>query len=310
MVLDTPTREIAGTRNGLTIEKIEQIVNSSPLKKVTSPMKKDSDEDNGKVIEGLDFDFSHVDKNADKSHMLQVIGRKNVTIRRCIFHNKPNEGLALIVKGSGTENVTVEDCIFENLNYHKKDKGEAMRIGESTDSGLVLGVIVRRCIFRNNSGDPEVVSVKAVGNTVEDCFFIDNEANLTVRHGGLTKIHHNHFKGTNGVRIHGYRNYVNYNCFENNTATNEENKERSPITLRWGKVDKDPNWDAFNKPSNKVGSPHSEYAETVDTIVEGNEFKNCNNTITEVKKGDGVDKPPKNTTDVNNKKVEKFTYEA
>ena len=156
-----------------------------------------------------------------------------VTIRRCYFRNKSNEGPALAI--SISKNVMVEDCIFENITG--KDDREPIRIGDGSESGLSLKCAVRRCIFRNNSGDPEVISIKSAENTVEDCFFINNDGNVTVRHGGLTNIHHNYFEGNNGVRIHGYGNIVEYNYFKDNSATDEA---RSPISLWWGDEDTRP----------------------------------------------------------------------
>lgn len=307
----------AGPRNGITIEKIED--NLKGLTKRDSP--KEVDEE-GEVIEGLDFNFDGVSEDGDDSNMLRVKPNSDgVKIRRCRFRNKRNEDPALVIADS--KKVVIEDCIFENMRGG--DKREAIRIGDSSESGLSLKCIVRRCIFRNNSGDDEVISIKSADNIVEDCFFINNgldddddpvSGNLTVRHGGLTKIHHNYFKGKNGVRIHGYGNVVEYNCFEDNSATDSE-KKRSPISLWRGNEDKDPNWDwedrdkRISKPSgNKASDTHSVYAQTVDTVVRGNEFKNCTNRI--VKVGDKP-KEPMNTKEENNRELEegeKFGFET
>jgi hypothetical protein len=309
MGTETPTSTteemIAGPRNGITVEKIEQ--NLKDLKEVDSPKEA---EEKGEVIEGLDFNFEG--RSGGGSKMLRVRPDcDSVIIRRCRFRNKANEDPALVIADS--KNVMVEDCIFENMKGG--DKREAIRIaGDSSESGLSLKCTVRRCIFRNNSGDPEIISIKSAENIVEDCFFIKNDGNLTVRHGGLTKIHHNYFEGKNGVRIHGYGNRVEYNCFKDNSATDEE-KKRTPISLWWSEEDKDPNWDwededkGISKPSGSKGSStHSIYARTVDTVIKGNEFKNCRNNIVEVE-GNGT-KKPRNTKAENNKEVEKFTFET
>jgi hypothetical protein len=46
------------------------------------------------------------------------------------------------------------------------------------------------------------------------------------------------------VRIYGYGNRVEFNCFKDNPAKADDDKEktRSPIGLWWGKEDYDPNW--------------------------------------------------------------------
>jgi hypothetical protein len=304
---------IAGPRNGITIDKIEQ--NLKDLTRVESP--KEAEEE-GEVVEGLDFNFEDKDDDDDASKMLRVKPNcDRVIIRRCRFRNKANEDPALVIANS--KNVVVEDCIFENMRGG--DKREAIRIaGDGRESGLSLKCTVRRCIFRNNSGDDEIISIKSAENTIEDCFFIKNNGNLTVRHGGLTKIHHNYFEGKNGVRIHGYGNRVEYNCFEDNNSATDDEKMRCPISLWWGDEDKDPNWDweeqdeGISRPSGSMGSnTHSVYARTVDTVVKENEFKNCRNAIVVFRRKDEHDKKPKNTKEENNKTLkdnEEFTFKT
>jgi hypothetical protein len=301
-------KEIAGPRNGIkAMEKIKQKLRKglTKVKSTTKSKKK------GQVIEGLDFNFEGVKRGAKRSYMLYVPpDRDGVKIRRCYFHNKANEGPALAI--SVSKNVVVEDCIFENITG--KDEREPIRIGDGSESGLSLKCTVRRCIFRKNSGDAEIISIKSAENTVEDCFFINNDGNLTVRHGGLTKIRHNYFEGENGVRIHGYGNRVEYNCFKDNSATDDK---RSPISLWGGKEPKDPNWVWVDKDKRiskpKGGKPakksHKKYAQTIDTVIRGNEFKNCENTIVRVE--DKKTKEPMNTKDEKNKvDVQKFTFET
>ncbi|MFL6486750.1 MAG: chondroitinase-B domain-containing protein [Nitrososphaera sp.] len=224
----------------------------------------------------------------------------------CKFRKKTTKGQGLNITGAKTKKVTVQYCIFEDFSFKESNGGEPLRLGNSQFSGCIFECIVKNNIFRNLKSDPECISIKSCNNIIEDNFFINNESNVCVRHGGLTNIRHNYFKGTNGVRIHGYGNYVGYNCFEDNSGTDED---LSPITVRWGKADKDPNWDDYNKPSGKEGSSHAEYAQAIDTVIEGNEFKNCKKTVVPLKKGD-VTLSPKNTKDNNNKAVAKFIFET
>lgn len=304
-------KSVAGPRNGVTIEQIEQKLTRNDLTRIKSPREVKKKE---KVIEGLDFNFKGVKKSAKRSKMLRVPpNRDGVVIRRCWFRKKANQDPALVIANS--KNVVVEDCIFEDITG--KDKREPIRIGDGSESGVVLKCTVRRCIFRNNSGDAEVISIKSAGNIVEDCFFINNDGNLTVRHGGLTKIRHNYFEGKNGVRIHGYGNLVENNCFADNSATGKA-KGRSPISLWGGEDDKDPNWvwenekKKISKPSGKKRSnSHDRYARAIDTVIRGNEFKNCKNTIVEVE--NGGPKEPRNTKKENSKTLkanEEFTFKT
>lgn len=143
---------IAGPRNGLTIQEIEQKLED--LEEVN--FQKEADEE-GQVIEGLDFNFEN--QNGDGSKMLRVKPNSDrVVIRRCRFRNKHNEDPALVIANS--KNVVVEDCIFENMRGG--DKREAIRIAEDgRESGMSLKCTIRRCIFRNNSGDDEIISIKS-----------------------------------------------------------------------------------------------------------------------------------------------------
>lgn len=313
---------VAGPRNGLkTMKEIEQNLND--LKERDSPKEAEKE---GEVIERIDFNFEGKSRDSSKSKMLRVKpNSEGVIIRRCRFRNKANEDPALVI---AAKNVVVEECIFENMKG--EDKREAIRIADDgRDSGVSLNCTIRRCIFRNNSGDDEVISIKSANNTIEDCFFINNgsdeddevSGNVTVRHGGLTKIRHNYFEGKNGVRIYGYGNRVEFNCFKDNPAKADDDKEktRSPIGLWWGEEDYDPNWvpdkgegEWASKPSeehdkSRIGT-HTVYARAVGTVIRGNEFKNCKSTIVEVK--GGRDKEPKDTKIGHNEEnVEKFTFE-
>jgi hypothetical protein len=318
MVTDTATEEtMAGPRNGITLEKIEQEINSKQLKSVKKnhePIEKKKNI----TIECLDFTAD--DAKDEDGKQLNIKNCEEVTIQYCKFRKKTTEGQGLNIVGDETKKITVQYCIFEDFSFPGENGGEPLRVGESKYSGCIYeDCVVKNCIFRNLTSDPECISIKAANITIEDNFFINNdESNLTVRQGGLAKIQHNYFKGLNGVRIHGYGNYVGYNCFEDNPASADKNNEEfSPIALRWGNEKKDPNWvwvnedKGISKPSgNPSASGKDKYAQTVDTVIEGNEFKNCENTIIELKRGEGVDKPPKNTTEKNNKKVEKFTFET
>jgi hypothetical protein len=317
-------KTVAGPRNGLkAMEEIEQ--NLKDLKEKHSTIET---EDEGEVIEGIDFNFEDKDPE-DEIKMLRVKPNSNrVKIRRCRFRNKKSLDPALVI--SNSEEVIVEDCIFENMRGG--DKREAIRIGgDGRESGLSLKCTVRRCIFRNNSGDDEVISIKSANNTIEECFFINNgsddddevSGNVTVRHGGLAKIRHNYFKGKNGVRIYGYGNRVEFNCFDNNTADANDNKakKRCPITLWWGEEKYDPNWvpdkdegEGASKPSEKFDNSkegtHTVYARAVGTVIRGNEFKKCNSTIVEVKDGNEKDEEPIDTQRGHSEEnVEKFSFE-
>lgn len=287
---------VAGPRNGITAEKIEQEINSRKL----TPSGSKSYSNKSKItIEG--FDFS-TDESGGKQ--LSVTNCQDVTVRYCKFRNKTTLGQGLNIVGGNTKRVTVEYCIFENFSFTADNGGEPFRFGLSQYSGCVYECVIRKCIFRNCKSDPEVISLKSSKNTVEDNFFIGNKANVTVRHGGLDTIRHNYFNGSGGVRVHGYGSYVGYNCFEDN----QETSSLAPIIVRYGNTTKDPNYVDVKTPLGKEGSHHAAYANIVNLTIEGNEFKNCKKTIIEL--GKGASGKPEGVTNKNNKVVKEFGFKT
>jgi hypothetical protein len=251
------------------------------------------------TIEGYDF------TKVDRDKQLRLVDEQNVVIQYCKFGKKSKPGQGLEITGGETRNVTVRFCIFEGFTSTVSNGGEPLRLGNSQHSGIEFGCVVKNNIFRKcTQKDPEMISIKACSNTIEDNFFIDNTTNVTVRHGGLNKIQHNYFKGDHGVRIHGAGNYVGYNCFEDN----REDKKLSPITVRWGSEKKDLHWEN-NRPKGKPGDGHNESAPARDTKIEENEFKNCKVTIIDFKDSD-EDEKPEGTQKHNNKEVKEFTFET
>jgi Bacterial Ig-like domain/Chondroitinase B len=297
---DTTTKEtIAGPRDGITAEKIEQEINSKNL----TPVTKEGKSFSGKkkiTIEGFDFTV-----NKTEQKQLAVTDCEDLIIQYCKFRDKTTLGQGLNITGAKTKRVIVQYCIFENFSFTESNGGEPLRLGNSQFSGCNFECIVRWCIFRNLKSDPEAISIKSCGNVIEDCFFFDNESNVTVRHGGYATVQHCYFQKKGGVRVHGYGNKVRYNCFEDFNT----DEGFAPIIERYGLKEKDPNWNDVKTPSGKEGESHAIYAQTVDLEIEGNEFKNCKKTIITLKKGDAT-LPPKNTKSDNNKTITKFTFET
>jgi Chondroitinase B len=297
---DLATEEkVAGPRDRITVEKIEREIGRRDFKdgrRYRRPEMK-----NGVLtIESYDFTTKRSGKQ------LRLVDKQDVVIQYCKFGRKrrSDEGQGLEITGSETRNITVQYCMFEDFEYMGTNGGEPLRLGNSPHSGIEFGCVVKNNIFRNcKQIDPEMISIKACNNRIEDNFFINNTTNVTVRHGGLNKIQHNYFRGNHGVRIHGTDNYVGYNCF----ADNDENGKLSPITVRWGSEDRDRHW-RNNRPSGREGDSHNEKAPARDTKIEGNEFKNCRITIREFQDSD-EDERPRGTERNNNREVDRFTFE-
>lgn len=272
--------ERAGAR--ITLKEIEDQVFKSSLSKVIDKGKSVSGQSKTK-IEGFDF----TNNSGKDLKMLNVTNCQDVIVRRCRFSGKNLVDVALNVTGANTKRVIIEYCIFENMTSAVSNGGEPIRLGNSQHSGIRFECIVRKCIFRNLNADPETISLKSVGNEVCDNYFINNKSMVTVRHGGLNKIHHNTFEGNNGIRLLGYGNIATLNLHKNNSATDKN----SPYQVQYANQAKDPNWTAVNKPSDKEGNSHAIYAQCVDNEITYNEYDNCKNKIF-YRKGDPL--APKN----------------
>lgn len=258
---------MAGAR--VTLREIEDEVNKSTLQEVKNQAKSFRNKSNI-TIEG--FDFSTTGKDLK---MCNVTDCQNVIIRRCKFSGRNMLDVALNITGKKTKKVTVENCIFENMTTNLDNGGEPLRLGNSQFSGCSFESIVRKCIFRNLKADPETISIKSANNIVEDCYHINNNSMITVRHGGLATIRFNTFQGKGGVRLLGCGNKVHDNLFENN----QETGKLSPIQVQNGSTEKDPNWTDVKTPSNDAGSGHAIYARCVDNEITANEFRNCRTKI-------------------------------
>jgi hypothetical protein len=253
----------------VTLKEIEDEVNKSTLQKVEDKNKSLKGKKNT-TIEGFDFSV-----NGKDLKMCTVTDCEDVVIRRCRFSGKNLKDVALHIKGAKTKRVTVEFCIFENMDTDLKNGGEPLRLGNSQFSGCSFESTVRKCIFRNLKADPETISIKSAKNIVEDCYHINNESMITVRHGGLAEIRFNTFQGKGGVRLLGFGNKVHDNLFEENKETGKF----SPIQVQNGSAKQDKNWTDGKTPSDKEGSTHAVYARCVANEITANEFRDCKTKI-------------------------------
>src|SRR5215210_4047096 len=159
---------VAGPRNGITVEKIEQEVERRDLKdgrRYRRPERKN----NILTIESYDF----TKKRSGKQ--LRLRDKQDVVIEYCKFGKKRRSDAdqGLEITGSRTRNITVQYCIFEDFEYRGNNGGEPLRLGNSPQSGIEFGCVIKNNIFRNcKQKDPEMISTKACKNRIEDNFFI------------------------------------------------------------------------------------------------------------------------------------------
>lgn len=219
------------------------------------------------LIRNCDFSYDKSDTT-----MLTLSNCKGFRVENCKFHSKRTKGLGLKIAGTGSGEVV--GCEFYDLTFSDANGGEPVRIGNSHSSGVTFKVTFRDNYFHNLAADPETISIKCVGATVEYNTFENNKSNVTVRHGGFATIRNNLFKGSGGIRVYGYGNVIENNHFQDN-----KDSKYVPLTLGAGTVAKDPNFTAPDKPSGKEGTSHAEYAQINHNTIRNNTFKNCSKTV-------------------------------
>jgi parallel beta-helix repeat protein len=203
------------------------------------------------LIENVDFCSN------DKDHMVNVKSSKNITFRKCKFHGKSTGGVVLNITGSETKEVIVEDCEFFDLTSKVENGGETIRIGLSDQANKEFNCIVRGCKFdKIRTKEPELISIKSVGNLVEKNVFNDNTCSVVIRHGFNNTIQDNTFEGEGGIRVHGKDNKILHNHHKNNRS-----EDFPPLSLVNGNV-KDENLEA-------------QYAQVRNLLLEGNTYDDC-----------------------------------
>lgn len=203
------------------------------------------------LIENVDFCSN------DKDHMVKVNSGKNITFRKCKFHGKSTEGVVLNIVGSGTKGVIVEECEFFDLTSQVKNGGETIRLGLSDLANQNFNCIVRGCKFNKiRTKEPELISIKSVGNLIEKNVFNDNTCSVVIRHGFNNTIQDNIFEGEGGIRVHGKGNKILRNHHKNNRS-----EDYPPLSLVNGNVE-DENLEA-------------QYAQVRTNLVEGNIYEDC-----------------------------------
>src|SRR5215212_5380839 len=203
------------------------------------------------LIENVDFCSN------DKDNMVKVEHGKNITFRKCKFHGKSTEGVVLNIVGGGTKGVIVEDCEFFDLTSQVENGGETIRLGLSKIADKEFNCIVRGCKFNKiRTKEPELISIKSVGNLVEKNVFNDNTCSVVIRHGFNNTIQDNTFEGEGGIRVHGKDNKILRNHHKNNRS-----EDYPPLSLVKGNVEDE--------------DLQAQYAQIRNLLVEGNTYEDC-----------------------------------
>jgi hypothetical protein len=220
---------------------------------------------NCKII-GCDFSY-----DGDDEEMLILNNCVGCVVSDCEFHDKIKKGLFMKIVGEKSKDNVIERCMFRDNTFDGDNGGEPIRIGNSDCSGCEFNTIVRYCHFLNLRGDPETVSIKSCGNTLENNIHEKCESNFTIRHGGFNTIQNNMFIGSGGIRVFGEGNVITGNYHQNN-----DNSDFPPLALCKGSVETDPylNSDGKHRGKNHYDI-HDEYAVAKNNLIDGNTYENC-----------------------------------
>src|SRR5215217_804146 len=134
------------------------------------------------------------------------------------FHDKtPSRGHFLLIAGKnkGCTRTVVEYNHFKNHpgvtnGKGNKDKGEALKIGDSNIATKALASVVRYNLFEKCQGDAECVTNKSSCNIYHHNTLKNNMGSLVLRHGIFSIVRDNIFLGpTSGVRAYGTAKIAN-----------------------------------------------------------------------------------------------------
>ncbi|MFE7135082.1 polysaccharide lyase 6 family protein [Streptomyces sp. NPDC057638] len=150
-----------------------------------------------------DFGFADV----SGVHWLVIRGN-HAKIDRNHFHDKATAGVFLAVDGPGTTAIAFKTHIlrnhFSDHTFPGSNGGEAVRIGVSSRALSTADATVEYNLFERCDGDPEAISVKSSGNTIQYNTLRTSHGGIVLRHGNNSKVVGNYLLGgTEGLRIYG-----------------------------------------------------------------------------------------------------------
>ena len=197
---------------------------------------------------------------------VSVYGISN-RVDHCRFSGMNHAGVTLTVwvADDGSADYTRIDG---NFFSHRPPGGgngfETIRIGTSGVSNQPSRTLVESNLFYRCDGEIEIISSKSVGNVFRRNTFIENQGQLTLRHGSACRVEGNFFlgnhrAGSSGVRIVGPDHVVLNNYF----ADLEGDDSRAAIAIMNGIPD----------------SPLNGYLRAESALVAFNTFVNCEQTF-------------------------------
>ncbi|MFD3515796.1 polysaccharide lyase 6 family protein [Streptomyces sp. NPDC058657] len=160
-----------------------------------------------------DFQF------ADTGDKYWVLVRANDSkIDRNHFHNKTTLGVFLVLDGPGSDdprtgvmaqNLHVFKNHFSDHRFSGDNGGEAIRLGVSGRALSDAKAKVEYNLFERCDGDPEAISVKSSGNTIQYNTIRDSRGGIVLRHGNRSTVQGNYLiDGEDGIRVYGNNHLI------------------------------------------------------------------------------------------------------
>ena len=169
---------------------------------------KDSLANNSRVTNVVIDDFTNPERFASDI-WIALYGKGNRVDHNTLL-NKGNAGVTLAVRmntEASRENEHIVDFnYFGPRQTLGSNGGETLRIGTSHYSREFSNTTVQNNYFDRTSGELEIISSKACGNTIRNNVFFESQGTLTLRHGHFTEVNGNYFlvnrkPNTGGIRV-------------------------------------------------------------------------------------------------------------
>ena len=182
-------------------------------------------------------------------------------VAHCFFSGQRDRGVTFYVEVHPTRPNfhLIESNYFGDRKPGRGNGWETMRIGHSAQQRFISGTTVAYNYFYRCNGELECISNKSAGNRYLRNAFIENQGQLTLRHGDTARIVGNYFFGgaepaAQGVRISGSHHRVINNYFKG---------LRDALLVYNGQPNPEP----------------TGYAAVSNTVIAANTFQDCSNTI-------------------------------
>lgn len=188
-------------------------------------------------------------------------GSRSNRVDHCFFSGQEGIGVTFYVEAHPTipNYHRVEHNYFGDRKPGRGNGWETMRIGHSAQQEFLSGTTVASNYFYKCNGELECISNKSTGNRYLGNSFVENQGQLTLRHGDKALIAGNYFFGGNepesqGVRISGSDHVVVNNYFK---------RVQDALRVYNGQVNPEPKG----------------YTAVNNTLIASNTFEDCVNNL-------------------------------